>query len=34
MDRVEKREEKSGKLFGGKPTTTEGNDPEFMKMEV
>lgn len=32
MDRVEKCEEKFGKLFGGKPTTTEGNDPEFMKI--
>ena len=32
MDRIERCEEKFGELFGGKPTTTEGNDPEFMRI--
>ena len=32
MDRIELCEEKFKELFGGKPTTTEGNDPEFMRI--
>ena len=32
MDRVKKCEEKFAKLFGGKPTQNEGNDPEFMRI--
>ena len=32
MDRVELCREKMEELFGGKPVTTEGNDPEFMRI--
>ena len=32
MDRTEKCEKKFGKLFGGKPTVSEGSDPEFMRI--
>ena len=32
MDRVKNCEQKFGELFGGKPTTTEGNDAEFMRI--
>ena len=32
MDRIEKCREKFEKLFGGKPTQNEGNDPEFMRI--
>lgn len=32
MDRVKNCEEKFGELFGGKPTQSEGNDPEFMRI--
>ena len=32
MDRIDRCEEKFGKLFGGKPVTNEGNDPEFMRI--
>ena len=32
MDRIENCEEKFEKLFGGKPTQNEGNDPEFMRI--
>lgn len=31
MDRIELCAEKYGELFGGKPVTNEGNDPEFMR---
>ena len=32
MDRIEKCKDKFEKLFGGKPTQNEGNDPEFMRI--
>lgn len=32
MDRIEKCSEKFGKLFGGKPVTDEGTDPELMRI--
>lgn len=32
MDRIEKCNEKFKELFGGTPTTTEGTDPEFMRI--
>ena len=32
MDRIEKCGEKFGKLFGGKPVTDEGTDPELMRI--
>ena len=32
MDRIEKCSEKFGKLFGGKPVTSEGTDPELMRI--
>ena len=32
MDRTEKCEKKFSKLFGGKPTVSEGSDPEFMRI--
>ena len=32
MDRIEKCGEKFGKLFGGKPVTSEGTDPELMRI--
>ena len=32
MDRIEKCKDKFEKLFGGKPTRNEGNDPEFMRI--
>ena len=32
MDRIEKCGEKFAKLFGGKPTENEGNDPGFMRI--
>ncbi len=32
MDRIERCNEKFKELFGGKPTTTEGTDPEFMRI--
>ena len=32
MDRIENCQEKFAKLFGGKPTQNEGNDPEFMRI--
>lgn len=32
MDRIERCEEKFEKLFGGKPVSNEGNDPEFMRI--
>ena len=32
MDRIEKCKYKFEKLFGGKPTQNEGNDPEFMRI--
>ncbi len=31
MDRIELCAEKYGELFGGKPVTNEGTDPEFMR---
>ncbi len=32
MDRIQNCQEKFEKLFGGKPTQNEGNDPEFMRI--
>ena len=32
MNRIENCQEKFAKLFGGKPTQNEGNDPEFMRI--
>lgn len=32
MDRAKNCQEKFEKLFGGKPTQNEGNDPEFMRI--
>ena len=32
MDRIQNCQEKFAKLFGGKPTQNEGNDPEFMRI--
>ena len=32
MDRIQNCQEKFTKLFGGKPTQNEGNDPEFMRI--
>ena len=32
MDRIERCNEKFKELFGGTPTTTEGTDPEFMRI--
>lgn len=32
MDRIKQCEEKYGELFGGKPVSTEGTDPEFMRI--
>ena len=32
MDRVKRCEEKFAELFGGKPVTNEGKDPEFMRI--
>ena len=32
MDRIKNCEEKFAELFGAKPTTNEGNDPEFMRI--
>lgn len=31
MDRIELCAEKYSELFGGKPVTNEGTDPEFMR---
>lgn len=32
MDRVKRTEEKFAELFGGKPVSNEGSDPEFMRI--
>ena len=32
MNRIQNCQEKFAKLFGGKPTQNEGNDPEFMRI--
>ena len=32
MDRIKRTEEKFAELFGGRPTQSEGTDPEFMRI--